>query len=199
MGVRLSSRVGLATLVAFLCITKPSRASLIRVLAAFASRRTGFFGGALTRGALAFSEFAAQLGSPDAIVLHDLTLCTVATADAAVCTDIFNDESRCAFVGILGHWFCVRYARQQRPDFMCGAPPAAHAPTARRTRVGSRVLGAQIPGLGPRLSNGQSHDAWVCRVAESTPCHRRCMLAVAARYCTGTGTRTTGGSTVVLQ
>ena len=131
MGVRLSSRVGLATLVAFLCITKPSRASLIRVLAAFASRRTGFFGGALTRGALAFSEFAAQLGSPDAIVLHDLTLCTVATADAAVCTDIFNDESRCAFVGILGHWFCVRYARQQRPDFMCRAPPAAHAPTAR--------------------------------------------------------------------
>ena len=118
MGGRLSSRVGLAALVAAACITKPSRASLLRVLAAFATRRTGFFGGALTRGALAFSEFASQLGSPDAIVLHDLTLCTVATADAAVCTDIFNDESRCAFVGILGHWFCVRYAKQQMPEFM---------------------------------------------------------------------------------
>ena len=153
MGGRLSSRVGLASLVAIACITRPSRASLLRVLAAFATRRTGFFGGALTRGALAFSEFASQLGSPDAIVLHDLTLCTVATADAAVCTDIFNDESRCAFVGILGHWFCVRYAKQQMPEFMyvCSTR-SARASTRPPRPACTRVIGAQLLGFGPRLS-----------------------------------------------
>jgi hypothetical protein len=110
------SRLSIPALIAVAVITRPSKQSLLRVLAAFARRRTGFFGAALARGALAFGQFAERLGSPAAMEVNDGGLCTLAQVDADLSRELFQDGRRYSFVGIFGHWVAIGIAHDRPPE-----------------------------------------------------------------------------------
>jgi len=116
MGRSTLARLSVPALIAVAFITKPSKQSLLRVLTAFAQRRTGFFGAALARGALAFGQFAERLGTPAAIEVSDGVLCTVAQVDADLSRDVFQDGRRYSFFGVFGHWIAVGIAHDRPPE-----------------------------------------------------------------------------------